>query len=106
MSDWIRVRDNELDRELSIQRVQLPHGDYTEIKGEPALDHNDVPLPPRFAGDPAPVEDGYEARTVPELKDLIATRNAVRGEEDQIPAQGNKPDLIAALVADDTKENR
>lgn len=44
---------------------------------------------------------GYEAKTVAELKAEIAGRNEGREDEAKIPASGNKPDLVAALEADD-----
>ena len=47
-----------------------------------------------------PVTD-YEAMTVVSLKAEIKARNEARDEADQVPADGNKADLIAALEADD-----
>lgn len=51
----------------------------------------------------AATDEGYDARTVAELKEAIATRNDGREEADQITVEqpGNKPQLIAALEADD-----
>ncbi len=46
----------------------------------------------------------YEALTVPAIRDEIAMRNEGRDDATRIPVSGNKPELIAALVADDTKE--
>lgn len=45
--------------------------------------------------------DGYEAMRVPELKAEIERRNEGRDEAARVPAEGRKPDLIAALKADD-----
>lgn len=46
----------------------------------------------------------YEAHTIPELRTAIATRNDGRDPEGETyikPDGSNKPDLIAALEADD-----
>ncbi len=51
--------------------------------------------------DEAPKAAGYGARKVDELKAEIARRNAGRDEADQLPADGKKGELVAALEADD-----
>lgn len=50
----------------------------------------------------------YEGVNVKDLKDLIATRNEGREDADKIsPADpGNRPELVAALVADDEKQKQ
>lgn len=45
--------------------------------------------------------DDYESMKVADLKAEIARRNEGRADDDQIPATGNKDDLVAALAADD-----
>lgn len=58
-------------------------------------------------GDDEPTDD-YENTLKADLEGLVAARNAERAEEDRIPlADGAlKPDIIAALRADDeAKEN-
>ena len=46
--------------------------------------------------------DGYEARTVDELKDEIRRRNDDgRGDDDRLALTGTKAELIASLEADD-----
>jgi hypothetical protein len=46
--------------------------------------------------------DGYDALTIPALRDEISRRNEGRGEDEQVAPKGaNKPDLIKALEADD-----
>lgn len=55
---------------------------------------------PAPAADPAPASD-YSAQKVDDLKAEIARRNEGRDEGDQLPATGNKSDLVAALEADD-----
>jgi hypothetical protein len=47
--------------------------------------------------------EGYDALTIPALRDEISRRNEGRAEDEQIPATGNKPDLIKALEADDNR---
>lgn len=46
---------------------------------------------------------GYGDQKVADLKAEIAQRNEGREEADLIPGDGNKADLIAALEADDTR---
>lgn len=46
-------------------------------------------------------DTGYDGLKVDELKATIAARNEGRDEAKQIPATGNKADLVAALEADD-----
>lgn len=50
---------------------------------------------------PEPESKSYEDHTVPELKALIDSRNEGRDDAAKVPSDGNKPDLIAALEADD-----
>lgn len=53
---------------------------------------------------PAPTVD-YRAMSKPALQAEVERRNDARGAEEplvQVAGKGNKPDLIAALVADDT----
>lgn len=46
--------------------------------------------------------EGYDALTIPDLRDEISRRNEGRAEDEQIAPKGaNKPDLIKALEADD-----
>lgn len=46
-------------------------------------------------------EGGYESMTVADLRAEIESRNEGREEEDLIPSDGKKADLVAALSADD-----
>ena len=48
---------------------------------------------------------GYDEQTVSDLRAEIARRNEGRGEADQIPSDGKKADLVAALAADDESDN-
>jgi hypothetical protein len=50
----------------------------------------------------APAEaDGYDDQKVADLKAEIERRNSDRDEADQIPSDGKKAELVAALEADD-----
>lgn len=51
------------------------------------------------AGEPA--AEGYESKTVAELRAEIKARNEGRDDESRVSGDGNKADLIAALEADD-----
>jgi hypothetical protein len=61
-----------------------------------------APASPNPAADdvaPAPVD--WSAKSKPELEDEVARRNQGRETPLDVKAPGNKPDLIAALQADD-----
>lgn len=47
--------------------------------------------------------EGYSSKTADDLRDEIAKRNEGRTEDELIVpgGKGNKPDLVAALIADD-----
>lgn len=47
---------------------------------------------------------GYAAMKVSDLKAEIERRNTDRDEADQLPVDGKKPALVAALEADDADE--
>lgn len=46
-----------------------------------------------------------KSMTVDDLRAEIARRNEGRGEADQIPSDGKKADLVAALATDDESDN-
>lgn len=51
--------------------------------------------------------EGFEALTIPALRDEISRRNEGRAEDEQIAPSGtNKPDLIKALEADDRSADK
>lgn len=58
-----------------------------------------VQAPEEPAGEPAGPD--YSSMTVSDLRAEIDRRNEGRAEEDLIPADGLKADLVAALEADD-----
>lgn len=104
MPEYIRVRVKDTGAEHTIAKPSAVAEDVFEVLDEDAADVNGEPLPPKIA-DSKPQPEGYEAATVAEIKAEIDRRNADRKADDQISTQGNKPDLIAALVADDQKES-
>ncbi|MEU7677874.1 SAP domain-containing protein, partial [Micromonospora taraxaci] len=53
--------------------------------------------------DPGPAAEGYEAMKVADLKAEIERRNQGRDEAGRVSSEGRKPDLIAALKADDER---
>lgn len=99
MPEFIRVRFRDSGTEQSIPKPPAIDEDAYEVLDEDAVDHNLRVLDPVVKTAP-----GLDDLTVPELKDEIARRNQGRDEADQIPTQGNKPDLIAAIAADDNRE--
>lgn len=99
MPEFIRVRVKDSGTEQTIAKPSAVDPDVYEVLDEPATDSNGRVLPPKVAAAPTP-----DDLTIPELKAEIARRNEGRDEADQIPASGNKPDLIAALAADDNRE--
>ena len=50
-----------------------------------------------------PVPTAYDGQTNEYLRDEIAKRNADLPDEEQLSTAGNKPDLIATLIADDAR---
>lgn len=99
MPDYIRVRFRDSGTEQTIPRpVAVDEAAY-EVLDSDATDRNGRVLPPVVKSAPT-----AEEQTVAELKAEIARRNQGRDEADQIPATGNKPDLIAAIAADDNRE--
>lgn len=95
MTEFIRVRWNDSGTEQSIPKPSAVDAEAYEVLDEDATDQNLRVLPPVLAEAKEP--------TKAELLDEIARRNQGRDESDQIPTQGNKPDLIKAIEADDNK---
>lgn len=100
MPEYIRVRVKDSGTVQSIAKPAALDEDAYELLDAPAIDHNGRVLAPVIAAAPT-----YEDMTVADLKGQIEQRNQGRDEADQISASGNKPDLIAALTADDTRES-
>ena len=61
----------------------------------------DAPEAEMTNADGEPAAEGYESKTVAELRAEIKARNEGRDDESRVSADGNKADLIAALEADD-----
>ena len=99
MPEFIRVRFKDSGTEQTIAKPAAIDTSLMEVLDEDALDRNQRPLPPKVKSAP-----GLDDLTVAELKEEIARRNEGRDEADQISASGNKPDLIAAIAADDNRE--
>lgn len=104
---WARVRDKDTGHEYSVIESAVDEKTVTVLDNEHAVDNLGEPLPPKYAGTQPVAESddksGYEAMKKDELEAEIGSRNSDRAEADQIVVggNGNKPDLIAALVADD-----
>lgn len=117
----LRVTDEDTGHERSIQASELPHGNYQVLTGKehPASDPlTGEALPPVLAdsrasdaeSEPEGGQAGlYDAQTVPWLRGEVARRNADRDPEGdrfiKPDEPGNKAELIAALEADDEKED-
>jgi hypothetical protein len=102
---WIRVEDDfgQFDHPKD---APLPKG-VRVVRGEDEyIGPFARPGKPRTdkAGEPAS-SSIYDSYSKADLEDEVAKRNADRDEPDHvaIAPPGNKPDLIAALTADDTK---
>lgn len=99
MPEFIRVRLKDSGTEQTIAKPSAIDPEVYEVLDEDATDHNGRELPPKLVE-----RVGLDDQTVADLKAEIARRNEGRDEGDQIPAVGNKPELIAALTADDNRE--
>ena len=111
MPEFHRVKDKDTGHVRTVHDAELAHGNYEILGSEPAVDPNTgLPLDPVFADGPAETEEhvdeqpppAYDAMSVEALRDAIRARNEGRNDADRIPVSGNKPDLVAALQADDT----
>jgi len=98
MTEFIRVRFRDSGTEQSIPRPVAIDEDAYEVLDQAAVDHNLRVLPPIVH------DSSGKEPTKAELLEEIARRNQGRDEADQIPTQGNKPDLIKAIEADDNRE--
>jgi hypothetical protein len=58
----------------------------------------------KTSGKPDAPTSPHASKKVDELRQEIAERNADREDDAKIPSEGNKPDLIEALDADDAKQ--
>lgn len=81
---------DQLDKPATSPDGQPLVAKYTpEALGAPPTDVPPTEFPP------------YAELTVKQLESEIDARNATRGEDEHISKAGNKPDLVAALEADD-----
>lgn len=101
---------------LELVRVKLPNGvektlpkshpavtaEGVEILDKPAIDPvTGAVVPDKVHVDLRPDAGPYQGMQRADLLAEIARRNDGRDAADHIPATGNKPDLVAALTADD-----
>lgn len=96
MTEFIRIKWRDSGTEQSIPKPTAIDEAAYEVLDEPAVDHNLRVLDPVAAVSPE--------QTKADLLEEIGRRNQGRAESDQIPTTGNKPDLIAAIAADDNRE--
>jgi len=78
---------------------EVPTDVAKRITNPDAWEGGEVPV---FEEEP---KSQYDALKVADLKAEIESRNADRADEDKIPADGNKGDLVAALEADDESKS-
>lgn len=60
-NEAVRVKDKDTGHVYTIRRSALPHGNYQELKSEPAADVNGEFLPPVFAGADKPAAQSKES---------------------------------------------
>ncbi|MCW2758060.1 MAG: hypothetical protein JWO46_1806 [Nocardioidaceae bacterium] len=107
MTALVRVYDQRLKSEISVAVVDRA---YQEVLADkPATDVDGKPLAAKLRQSLAANVDGPSAwadKTVPELKAAIDDRNGDRMPADHIVVEepGNKPELVAALSADDAEQ--
>lgn len=106
MPEFMRVKWRDSGTEQSIPKPGDPdaidHEAYEVLDGD-ATDYNGREIDPVLPGEEPPGEPSLDDHTVDELKAEIERRNTGRAEADLIPTKGNKPDLIKAIQADDSK---
>lgn len=112
--EYVRVLDKTTGHKLSLIASSVAADpDPYEVLDEPAVGIDGVPVAPEHAVT-APSQGDltalYLKRTKTDLEDEVRRRNDDGRLEDAlivVNAPGNKPELAAALVADDTnkKEN-
>ncbi|WP_213452886.1 SAP domain-containing protein [Rhizomonospora bruguierae] len=87
---------------MRLQRLRGKSGSVVnvdDVTAERLLAEGWEPAPKPTAE--AAAVDGYAGMKVAELRAEIERRNEGRDEEERIPAEGKKADLVAALEADD-----
>lgn len=105
-AEFIHVKDKSTGHEYPV-RAHLFNPDAHEETGKPALGRDGFPVPPKFkttVAKAAAKGSRYDGWTVPQLKDEVDKRLDARGPEDrpiEVEPPANKPQLIAALTADD-----
>lgn len=103
---YVRVKDNQTGHEFSMPEGTFDEDDVT-VLDEDATDVGGTPLPVNYHEiAPDPATSSFASLTVAELKDEIERRNSERDPEalNYITPEepGNKPELMAALDADES----
>ncbi|MEU5668955.1 SAP domain-containing protein [Micromonospora sp. NPDC047753] len=80
--------------------THITSGARVSVRDDKVMDSSWVP---DTGSESSPAAEGYEAMKVADLKAEIERRNADRDEADRVSSEGRKPDLIAALQADDER---
>lgn len=108
-----------LGEEVSVHKDDVERFDRLNVTGAaesaPVIEEIEEPTPTESATAAAPepstpaepaVPEPYEGVNVKDLKALLVTRNEGREDADKIrPAEpGNRAEIVAALVADDAKQ--
>lgn len=105
MPEFVRVADLETGHHVTItkRRYDAAPEAWREVDS-PATYPDGTPRPPKYKVTLEPASP-LAGMTVPELKDEIDRRNADRdpeGDDYIVPEEpGNKPELLAALAADE-----
>lgn len=104
MTEYVRVADKETGHHVSITRSRFDANPdvWRELKSD-ATYADGTPRPPKYHVDLEP-SSAFAGMTVAQLAEEIDRRNAERDPEGDTyitpEAPGNKPELLAALVAD------
>lgn len=106
MPTYVRVKDNETGHEFSMPEGTFDEDDVTVLDKD-ATDVGGDPLPTKYHVTLEPASSSpFASLTVAELKDEIERRNSERDPEalNYITPEepGNKPELMAALDADES----
>lgn len=107
--EYVRVENPETGVRITVAANSVPDGH--EVVDEAAVDRNgrprDASYPERTTDDGVePVTKPYAEWTKAELEGEIEARNDAAGDDEpqiEVEAPRNKPELVAALQADDVR---
>ena len=97
----VRVTDDGGRHVVIAAGDDVPAWASKQIVNPKAWDGDDAPEAKTIDAGEDPASEGYESKTVAELRAEIKARNEGRDDESRVSGDGNKADLIAALEADD-----